>query len=129
MKNQNPVVWYEIYVDDLKRAKKFYESFLQIQFETMPTPGEDQSMQMLAFPGDMESKAAANGALVKMDGFPAGNNSTIVYFQSEDCSIEEARVEKAGGSVFQSKTSIGEHGFITLLKDSEGNMIGLHSMK
>lgn len=129
MKNQNPVVWFEIYVDDLQRARKFYEEILQITLEEMPMPPDSDGMKMLAFPGDMESKAAANGALVKMDGFEAGNNSTIVYFQSEDCSIEEGRVVNAGGSVFQAKISIGEHGFIVLATDTEGNRIGIHSLK
>jgi predicted enzyme related to lactoylglutathione lyase len=27
-----------------------------------------------------------------------------------------------------SPTSIGEHGFIAVLKDTEGNRVGLHSM-
>lgn len=128
MKNYNPVVWFEIYTDDLFRAKKFYESVLQIELSELPNPTSD-GMQMLSFPGDMEAKNSASGALVKMEGFKAGNNSTIVYFMSEDCSIEEARVENAGGKIFQSKTQIGDYGFMVLAKDTEGNMIGIHSMK
>ena len=34
----------------------------------------------------------------------------------------------AGGKVHKSKMSIGQHGFISLMVDSEGNMFGLHSM-
>ncbi|MEN3322135.1 hypothetical protein VP395_00210 [Mariniflexile soesokkakense] len=71
----------------------------------------------------------SGGALVHMEGFSAGANSTIVYFASEDCSLEEARIETAGGSVFKPKMSIGEYGFIVLATDTEGNMIGIHSMK
>ena len=37
------------------------------------------------------------------------------------------RVEQAGGKVEQPKTSIGEHGFIALIRDTEGNVVGLHS--
>jgi len=127
MKNENPVVWFEIYTDDLKRARKFYQKVLQLKLEELsdPTSGE---MQMLAFPGDMESKNSATGALVKMQGFKAGNNSTIVYFKSDDCSIEEARIKDAGGKVINSKMSIGEYGNIVLATDTEGNMIGIHSM-
>ena len=43
-----------------------------------------------------------------MKGFTAGGNSTIVYFSSEDCSIEEARVVEAGGKIHKPKLSIGE---------------------
>jgi predicted enzyme related to lactoylglutathione lyase len=127
MKNQNPVVWFEIYVNDMARARKFYEQMLAIELSELPMP-DGGDLQMMAFPGDMESKNRAAGSLVKMDGFEAGHNSTIVYFYSEDCSIEEKRIERAGGSVFRPKTSIGQYGFITLGKDTEGNLFGIHSM-
>jgi predicted enzyme related to lactoylglutathione lyase len=129
MKNENPVVWFEIYVDDINRAKRFYETVFKYELSEMPVPDTGEDMKMLFFPMDMESKNRASGALVKMEGFKAGNNSTIVYFMSDDCSIEEARIKDAGGSVFKSKMSIGEYGFITLATDTEGNMIGIHSMQ
>ena len=129
MKPENPVVWFEIYVDDLKRAQKFYETVFNFQMSEMPMPDTGEEMEMLFFPADMESKNRASGALVKMQGFSAGNNSTIVYFMSDDCSIEEARVEKAGGKIFKSKMSLGDYGFMVLATDTEGNMIGIHSME
>jgi predicted enzyme related to lactoylglutathione lyase len=52
-----------------------------------------------------------------------------VYFGCDDCAIEAARVGKAGGKIQQEKMPIGEYGFIALLHDTEGNRIGLHSMK
>lgn len=128
MKNQNPVVWFEIYVDDLKRAQQFYETVFKLEMSEMPMPDTDDDMQMLFFPSNMEAKGSASGALVKMEGFEAGNNSTIVYFMSEDCNIEATRVEAAGGSIFKPKMSIGQYGFIALATDTEGNMIGIHSM-
>ena len=127
MKNIKPVVWFEIYVDDMNRATKFYESVLNVQLDNLPNPTDDP-MQMKIFPGDMENYGS-NGALVKMEGVKAGGNSTLVYFGSEDCTTEESRVEKSGGKLFKSKMAIGEHGFISLFFDTEGNMIGLHSMK
>lgn len=126
-KKMNSVSWFEIYVNDLHRAKKFYEEVFQINMFDLPNPTED-SLQMIAFPYDMASNATS-GALVKMEGVESGANSTIIYFASEDCLTEEIRVEKAGGKIFRPKMSIGEHGFITLFYDTEGNMIGLHSMK
>lgn len=127
MKANNSVVWFEIYVEDLKRARTFYERVLDIKLNEMATPGSDnEGMEMLAFPSEMDGPGAA-GALVKMDGFEAGGNSTIVYFGSEDCAKEESRIKQAGGKVFQSKQSIGEHGFIILATDTEGNMFGVHS--
>lgn len=131
MKNnttQNPVVWFEIYVDDMARARKFYEVVFEYEFSEMPVPDTGEEMEMVFFPANMESKNTASGALVHMPGFSAGGNSTIVYFMSEDCAIEEARVEQAGGSVFKPKMSLGDYGFMSLVQDTEGNMIGIHSM-
>jgi len=120
----NPVGWFEIYVDDMRRAKKFYEEVLGTKFTRLESP----EIEMWQFPGDMKGNGTS-GALVHMDGFPAGRNSVIVYFMCDDCAVEGARVEKAGGKMQRGKTSIGQYGFIVLAYDSEGNMIGLHSMK
>ena len=126
MEARNPIVWFEIYVDDMKRAKKFYEEVLKLTLNEMSNPTEDP-MEMWAFPSSMEG-FGASGALVKMEGITAGGNSVLVYFRSEDCSIEESRIAAAGGKISKSKESIGEFGFITLGVDTEGNMFGIHSM-
>ncbi len=128
MNKGNPVVWFEIYVDDLQRARKFYEKVFDLGMQDLPNPTTD-SMQMLAFPMDMETKNMASGALVKIEGMKAGGNSTIVYFASEDCSTEAGRIESAGGKIVKSKMSLGEYGFMVLASDTEGNMIGIHSLK
>ncbi len=124
----NPVVWFEIYVQDMARARKFYESVLETKLSEMQSPG----IEMLFFghQGDQGNQSyGSGGALVRMEGFPSGKNSVIVYFACEDCAVEEKRVGKAGGKVEKTKFSIGQHGFISLVYDTEGNMIGLHSMK
>lgn len=123
----NPVSWFEIYVDDMPRAKLFYETVFGTEFSQLSDPN-DQNMEMWAFQSDM-SKYGATGTLVKMQGCSAGGGGTIVYFDSEDCSVEEARIEAAGGQVHQAKMSIGPHGHIVLGVDTEGNMFGIHSMK
>ena len=124
--SKNPVAWFEIYVDDLARAKTFYEAVFEVNLEVLGDPNES-SIQMLAFPSDME-KYGATGALVKMDHVIAGGGGTLVYFACDDCAIEAARAKAAGGSIQRPKMDIGEYGFICLVLDSEGNMIGLHSM-
>ena len=131
MASMNPVGWFEIYVQDIDRAQKFYESVLGVSMTDLPTPGTDPlKMKVFTPPGEnaME-RPGSTGTIVHMPGFPSGGNSTIVYFMSPDCSIEEARVEAAGGKVFKSKFSIGDYGFISLCNDPDGNMFGIHSMK
>jgi predicted enzyme related to lactoylglutathione lyase len=131
MKGTNPVGWFEIYVQDMARGQKFYETVLDIKMSDLPTPTEDEFKMMMFTSLDENAmeKVGSTGALVHMPGMPSGGNSTVVYFITEDCSVEEGRVEGAGGGVFKRKFSIGEHGFISLCTDPDGNMFGLHSMK
>lgn len=124
--SKNPFTWIEIYVDDIPRAQKFYESVLQIKMIPMQAPGEFGELEMASFPWT-EGKANISGALCKMSGWKPSPGGTLAYFASEDCAVETSRVESSGGKVIQNKMSIGEHGFISLCIDTEGNTIGLHS--
>ena len=120
----NAVRWFEIYVQNMKRAKKFYEAVFRRKLQKLNTP----TLEMWAFPMELD-QTGTGGALVKMKGFQSGGNSTLVYFGCEDCAVEAARAVKNGGQIEKPKMSIGEYGFIALVYDTEGNMIGLHSLK
>lgn len=123
MTGSNAVGWFEVYVEDMDRAKRFYEAVFQVTLERLPAP----DIEMWAFPMQMEMPGSS-GALVRMAGVAPGGNSVLIYFVCEDCAVEGARVADAGGTVQREKMSIGEYGFIVLATDTEGNMIGLHSM-
>ena len=69
------------------------------------------------------------GAIVKMDGKDSGGGGTIIYFSCADCAVEASRAVENGGRIQNEKMSIGQYGFIALIFDTEGNMIGLHSMQ
>jgi hypothetical protein len=129
---RNTVGWFEIYVQDMERAKIFYEAVLAVKLEIMPAPtAELESLEMWSFPSDKEQEMTTYGAcgmLIKMEGVPSGAGGTLVYFSSEDCAVEAARAAEHGGKIFTEKTSIGEHGFFSLVNDTEGNLIGFHSM-
>ena len=122
----NPISWFEIYVDDMGRAQKFYEAVFNVELNPLGG-GPTGELDMKSFPQNFESYGAS-GALVRVPGFSSSRNSTLVYFSCEDCAVEESRIEDAGGKIERGKTSIGEYGFVTLAYDTEGNMFGLHSM-
>ncbi|TCS41604.1 VOC family protein [Reinekea marinisedimentorum] len=128
--DRNAVCWFEIYVDDMPRAKAFYESVFNLKLTRLDTPEQSKDFpqpEMWAFP--MGDRPGSSGAICKMAGVSAGGNSTLVYFDCDDCSVEESRVGSAGGKVVVSKMAIGESGFISIAQDTEGNSIGFHSMK
>lgn len=124
---KNPFTWVEIYVDDMDRAQKFYERVFEIRMAELPMPESVGEMIMKSFPW-AENGKNISGALIKMKDMRPGVGGTLVYFTCDDCSVEESRVESAGGNVLQSKMSLGEHGFCSIVMDTEGNSIGLYSM-
>lgn len=132
MMEKDVICWFEIYVKDIERAKKFYATVLNRSFtDTVGAPGESpDGMKMSFFSTPEEQSQAVSGALIEMPGTKEGNNdcvNTIVYFPCADCSVEEGRVKSAGGQVQKSKFSIGEYGFCSICTDTEGNPFGLYS--
>lgn len=121
----NPVRWFEIYVQDVARARAFYESVFQLKLRKL----DAGNMDYWSFPDMIMDKPGTSGAIVRMEGMPSGGTSTIIYFACEDCAVDAKRVVTAGGKVHKEKTSIGPYGFIALALDTEGNLIGLHSMQ
>lgn len=129
--NQNIICWFEIYVKDMDRAKKFYSAVLGTDFSDMSAPGESDKGMKMSFFSNPENQGVS-GALVQMKGTKEGDGrsvNTMVYFPCEDASVEEARIEAAGGKVMQSKMDIGEFGFCSICVDTEGNAFGLFSMQ
>lgn len=122
----NAVRWFEIYVQDMGRAKVFYERVFDRTFQQLSLGGSDQP-EIWAFSGHPDG-VGAPGALVKMTGFESGGNSVLVYFSSSDCAVEHARAIEAGGQSIKPKTPIPPFGFIALIRDPDGNRIGIHSM-
>ena len=122
--NNNPVGWFEIYIQDADKAGSFYEKVFSLKLEKLDMPGHEMWM----FPMDDNGKGIS-GALVKMEGVCSGGNSTLVYFSCADCKVEEERSAANGGRVVKEKFSIGDYGFVSLVTDTEGNMIGLHSLQ
>lgn len=126
MTQMNAVGWFDIYVDDMARAASFYEAVLGQTLEDMPDPTGESDMK--AFAADM-GRYGAGGALTKSAHGRPGAGGTVIYFSVQDCGQEEARVADAGGEVVRPKFSIGEFGFVSLCRDTEGNLFGLNSMQ
>ena len=126
----NPIVWFEIYVDDIERAKDFYQRVFQVELSGLTNPAitATPGLEMWSFPQNFESDGAG-GAICKMEGVTPGGMGTLVYFSCEDCAVEQARVAEYGGKILKEKMALGEYGFMSMCQDPDGNMVGLHSMK
>ena len=118
---QHAIDWFEISVSDLERAQRFYEVTLGVTL----TPSDYARVPAAVFPGDGKG---VRGGLIQDPKRKPGVGGSLVYLNATgklDACLE--RVEPAGGNVVVPKTDIGEPGFIAVLRDTEGNLVGLHS--
>jgi predicted enzyme related to lactoylglutathione lyase len=123
---KNPVGWFEIHVQDMERASRFYAQVFQQSFTALDAP--EPGMQICMFNGDM-STHGSTGALVKHPMKQPSTEGVLIYFSCDDCSVQLQLALANGGRVFKEKISIGNNGFIAIIGDTEGNAIGLHSFK
>lgn len=120
---ENFVVWFDIPVTNLKRAMGFYRKVLGVELQKMA----QAPMPMAMFPF---SPGVVSGGLVESREISPSKQGTTVYLNGgKDLAGPLGKVEAAGGKILQKKTAIGEHGFIAYFEDTEGNRVGLHSMK
>jgi uncharacterized protein len=119
----NTIVWADIPVTDMARARAFYDTILGGGL--MEMPGAEGNVILLS--SDMEG---VGGDLVLGEGsVPSAQGCTVYLNGGDDLGIILARVEGAGGKVLMPKTSMGDMvGNIAFFLDTEGNRIGLHSV-
>ena len=122
---KNMVGWFEIPVNDMDRAKQFYETVFEIKINVQNFGG----LLMGWFP-DRGQAHGAQGTLIKQNSYIPSKEGVLIYFISDDLQNELDRVESLGGKIFQPKTQISpEYGYMGVFIDSEGNRIALHSKK
>jgi predicted enzyme related to lactoylglutathione lyase len=120
----NAINWFEIPATDFARAKAFYSTIFDFEMPEM-----EMGPQTLGFLLHEQGKGVG-GAIVKGDGYVPSMTGSLVYLAGgSDLSVVLARVEAAGGAVVVGKTLIApDMGFFAHFSDSEGNLVGLHSM-
>jgi uncharacterized protein len=121
---KNALNWFEIPVKNFNKAKKFYETILGSEMQPMEAMG----MKTAFFPADMEN--GIGGCIVEGQGYEPSNKGSLIYLNGgEDLSVPLSKVVKAGGKITLPKTSLGPNGFMAHFEDTEGNKVGLHSVK
>lgn len=117
----NAVNWFEIPCRDLERAARFYEAVLDIKLQRMDFMGTPNGV----FPS---GERGVGGALVLDKQNSPAPNGTRIYLEATgklDACLE--RITKHGGEVVVPKTDISPQGFIGVVRDTEGNLVGFHS--
>lgn len=121
----NAINWFEIPVLDMGRAKGFYETIFDIKLADVDMP----EMKMAMFPYKPGS-GKATGALAQSEMHKPGTEGSVLYMNANpNLSAVLDRVEAAGGKIARPKMGIGENGHIAFIMDTEGNLVGLHSVE
>ena len=119
--SSNPVVYFEIPILDLQRARIFYESVFGFEFEM----DNIDNNEMAIFPFKEEEKGIS-GALAKGEIYQPSLAGILVYFYTQDITETLNTAVQNGAEILYPVTSNGQWGFVAEFKDSEGNRIGLH---
>jgi len=114
--SDNPVVYFEIPVEDLERAIQFYKAVFNFEFEKTKIDGHEMAL----FP----FKEEASG--ISGEVYKPTVEGVIIYFKTKNIDEVLRLAVKNGGEILYPKTSNGELGFVAEFKDSEGNRIALH---
>lgn len=119
------ISWFEIPVSDLDRAILFYGTILDHEIPLM----EFGPVRMGILPHD-RSKGGIGGALVQNEQFyvPSKDGARVYLNGGEDLAMVLDKVEGAGGEVLIKKRMISpDMGYMAMFKDTEGNVVALHS--
>lgn len=117
---QNPAVYFEIPVEDLARAKQFYEHVFGFDFEEETIHGNT----MAHLPWHQEG-SGISGSLAYGETYVPSLHGTLIYLAAPDISITLQRAVEAGGTVLFPKTEAQAGTWVAEIQDSEGNRIGL----
>lgn len=118
---KNLVTYFEIPVQDMARAVRFYEAVFGYALERATIDGND-----MAFFPHTEGGASASGALAKGESYLPSRSGTRVYFSVTDIEDTLAKAVAQGSAVLFPVTQVEAFGAVAEVEDSEGNCIALH---
>lgn len=119
MEHKNAISWFEIPVLNMNRAKEFYQTIFDITLHDMPMQETNYAFW---------DNEGVGGALAQGTGYIPSETGSLCFLNGgDDLNNVLNKVHDAGGTIVQSKTSIGPHGFIARFIDTEGNLVALHS--
>ena len=122
----NILNWFEISVNDIARATKFYETIFDVKLEQ----SEMMGMKMAFFPAENMNGKVSGGLVEGPMHKPSADGAKIYFNGNPDLGVALSKIEAAGGKVTMPKTHISDDiGYMAFFIDTEGNGVALHSNK
>jgi len=122
-KKSNPVIYFEIPVDDIDRAVRFYKAVFNFDFYKENI--DDNEMALFPF---TEENSGISGALAKGEIYKPTKNGVLIYFKTENIGETLKSAEANGGQILYPETDNGV-GLVAEFEDTEGNRIALYQSK
>jgi predicted enzyme related to lactoylglutathione lyase len=122
-KKSNPVVYFEIPVNDIDRAIQFYKVVFNFDFDKETI--DNNEMALFPF---KEEITGISGALAKGEIYKPTKNGVVIYFKTENIDETLQLVVSNGGVILYPKTDNGI-GLVAEFEDTEGNRIALFQTK
>lgn len=122
-KKTNPVVFFEIPVDDIDRAIKFYKTVFNYDFgrETI----DNNEMALFPF---ADENSGISGALAKGEIYKPTKDGVVIYFKTDNIDEILKLATSNGGQILYPKTDNGI-GLVAEFEDTEGNRIAIYQSK
>ena len=128
---------FEIQVEDVKRAKKFYTDVFGWEFQDWPMPGDEPYIGVItnstgssqAAPKDSKEPGINGGMLKHPCPAPKpeqGTNAYVCTMQVDNYDETAKKILAAGGIVAMPKFAIAGMAWQGYFIDTEGNTFGVH---
>ncbi len=125
----NRITHFEIQVDDMERAKKFYGDVFGWEFKDWSDVTGSPYEGIMTAPMDSK-EPGINGGMLKRPCPPPkpeqGTNAFVCTIQVEDFDGIAEKILKAGGIVAMPKYALAKMAWQGYFLDTEGNTFGLH---
>ncbi|WP_148685742.1 VOC family protein [Candidatus Nitrosocosmicus hydrocola] len=117
---------FEIPVDDVDRAQKFYKVVFSWSMQKWSNPTDPSQEYFMFETSDESGNKGIGGGLMKRQS----PQQTVTNYVTVS-SIDEytSKVEQSGGKIIMPKTEIPDIGYILVFMDTENNMLGLYEAK
>ena len=122
-KKSNPVVYFEIPVNDIDRAIKFYTIVFSFDFDKETIDNNEMALFPFA-----DENSGISGSLAKGEIYKPTKDGVVIYFKTENIDETLKLAILNGGQMLYPKTDNGI-GFVAEFEDTEGNRIALYQSK
>lgn len=121
----NLLVWADLPVKDMERARKFYAHLLGNPIDEIP--GQEGKVALLMQQGTGDAMDAAIDIAVETITEPSTTHGPVIYISAQgDIDGMLERAAEAGGRIFRPKADFGQFGgWLAYIVDTEGNLVGL----